>query len=345
MNRRQIIASAAALPALAAACTTATAQGAPPAADRVPLGNMRVPQGRFANLKDFPFQPHFASVYGTRMHYVDEGAGSPVLMLHGEPSWGYLYRHFIPPVVKAGHRAVVPDHVGFGRSDKWLEPGRYTFSSHYAQLEELVIGQLDLKDITLVCQDWGGMLGLTLAGHYPDRFKRIVAMNTTLRNAPKADPTKPVPPRAAGSNWRNNSQTMIMQPDEFGEFFRTSPGRGRKLDDEEVRAYSAPFPTRESRVSALRFPMLFGNSTDPEDPGLEVMRKAHGVMSEWSKPVLLLWGDKDNVFPIATAGEYLHRLFKTSNSPIVIEGGGHFVQECDPVRISSEIVSFLAKAG
>ena len=129
---------------------------------------------------------------------------------------------------------------------------------------------------------------------------------------------------------------------EFGEFFRNSPGNGRKLDDEEVRAYSAPFPTRESRVSALRFPMLFGNSSDPEDPGLELMRTAHAVLSEWANPSLLLWGDKDNVFPIATAGEYLHRLLKTSNPPIAIEGGGHFVQEADPKRISSEIVAFLA---
>ncbi|MDZ4759937.1 MAG: alpha/beta fold hydrolase [Alphaproteobacteria bacterium] len=293
-------------------------------------------------MKDFPFTPHYSDIYGTRMHYVDEGEGSPVLMLHGEPSWSYLYRHFIPPVVEAGHRAVAPDHVGFGRSDKWLEPGRYTFSSHYAQLEQLIIGQLDLKNITLVCQDWGGMLGLTLVGHYPDRFKSIVAMNTTLRAPPKTDPSKPVPPRAGGSGWRQNSQTMIMQPDEFGEFFRNSPGNGRKLDDEEVRAYSAPFPTRESRVSALRFPMLFGNSSDPEDPGLELMRTAHAVLSEWANPSLLLWGDKDNVFPIATAGEYLHRLLKTSNPPIAIEGGGHFVQEADPKRISSEIVAFLA---
>ena len=342
MKRRQVIAGAAALPALASIGAIVTAQENTSTVDRVPLGNLRVPQDRFLNLPDFPYEPHFASVYGTRMHYVDEGSGAPVLMLHGAPSWAYLYRHFIPPVVGAGHRVIIPDHVGFGRSDKWLEPGRYTFSSHYAQLEELVIGQLDLQEVTLVCQDWGGILGLTLVGHYPERFKSLVAMNTTLRAMPKADPAQQVSARPVANGWRANSQTRIMKPDEFGEFFRNSPGNGRRLSDEEVRAYSAPFPTRESRVSALRFPMLIGNSTDPEDPGLELMRTAHAVLSNWNKPALLLWGDQDNVFPIATAGEYMHQLLKTSNPPIAIEGGGHFVQEADPVRIASEIVAFLA---
>lgn len=341
MNRRTLLAAGALGPALAIPAPTLAAK---PTTGRLPVGNMRVADARFANLKDFPFRPQYAEVYGTRMHYVDEGHGDPVLMLHGEPSWSYLYRKFIPPIARAGHRAVAIDHVGFGRSDKWLEPGRYTFSSHYAQLEELVVGQLDLRNITLVCQDWGGMLGLTLVGLHPDRFKSLVVMNTTLAATPKPDPARPVAPRTRPGSWRANSQAMIMRPDEFGEFFRNSPGNGRLLDDEEVRAYSAPFPTRESRVAAMRFPMLIGNSTDPEDPGLDLMRRAHAVLGQWDKPALLMWGDQDRVFPITTAGGYMHRLLKTSNPPIAIKGGGHFVQEADPEFMSAEIVKFL-KAG
>ena len=309
--------------------------------DSVPPGARRIPEERFRDLPDYPFKPHYAMVEGARMHYLDEGSGSPVLMLHGEPTWSYLYRKFIPPIVSEGYRVIAPDHIGFGKSDKYLDPAEYTYDSHFRNLERLVIKQLNLSGITLVCQDWGGLLGLPLVSKFPERFSRLVIMNTYLLGLPRPEPPasgQPVVERPRPGTWRENSQRLLTAAPSMGLFMENSPGRGRKLSDEEMRAYSAPFPDMESRGSALRFPLLI-----PPLPTVVQFEEVVKVLSRWDKPVLLMWGDADGVFPIETAGEGLHHFFKTSNKPIRIEGGTHFVQETDPARLTREIIDFLKR--
>jgi len=305
-------------------------------ADDVPAGARRIPDERFRDLPDYPFAPHYARVDGARMHYVDEGRGAPVLLLHGEPTWSYLYRKFIPPIVRAGYRTIAPDHVGFGKSDKYIERASYTYDAHFRNLETLVFKRLQLNNITLVCQDWGGLLGLPLVSKYPERFARLVCMNTSFPGLVVPDDLKPNANRPPRGTWGANSQRIISQLPSIGEFLRNSPGNGRRLSDDEVRAYSAPFPDQASRVSALAFPRLI-----PPPPTVIDPTEVAAVLAKWDKPVLLMWGDADGVFPIEVTGAALHRVFTTSNAPIRIDGGTHFVQESAPERLTAEILTFL----
>jgi haloalkane dehalogenase len=171
---------------------------------------------------------------------------------------------------------------------------------------------------------------------HPERFARLVCMNTSFPGLVVPDDLKPNPNRPARGAWRENSQGIIAQAPSLGEFMRNSPGNGRRLSDEEVRAYAAPFPDQASRVSALAFPRLIPPAPTVIDP-----TEVAAVLAKWDKPVLLMWGDADGVFPIEVAGEALHRVFKTSNTPLRIEGGTHFVQESAPERLTAEIIAFL----
>src|ERR1051326_4269063 len=217
-----------------------------------PMELLRTPDERFANLPDYPFAPHYVEVDGVRIHYLDEGPAdaAPVLLMHGEPSWSYLYRKMIPILTAAGHRAIVPDLVGFGRSDKPASREDYTYQRHVDWMRG-VLGQLDLRDITLVGQDWGGLIGLRLAAEHEERFARIVAANTGL-------PTGDQSMGEAFLRWQQFSQQV---PD----FHAGGIVKGAcvsELAPEVIAAYDAPFPDDRYKAGARQFPMLVPNHPD-----------------------------------------------------------------------------------
>ena len=290
---------------------------------------IRTPEERFANLPGYSFAPNYLDVGGLRMHYVDEGSNDQevVLMLHGEPSWSYLYRKMIPLFVAAGYRAIAPDLIGFGKSDKPTAQSDYSYQAHMDWMKSFV-EQLDLRNITLVVQDWGGLLGLRMAAEDPDRFKRISASNTFL-------PTGDFPANEAFLQWQ--------------EFSRTSPkfDIGRvlqratvsELSKEIVAAYDAPFPDDSYKAGARIFPSLV--PTTPDDPASNANRAAWAVLGRWEKPFLTAFSDGD---PITKGGErILQKLIPGAKGQahFIIEGGGHFVQEDKGEVWAEAVIEFM----
>lgn len=297
---------------------------------------IRTPEARFANLPGYPFAPHYADVPdgegGTlRMHYVDEGPrdGTVILMLHGEPSWSYLYRKMIPLFTAAGFRAVAPDLVGFGKSDKPTERSDYTYARHVEWVRSWMVA-LDLRGITLVCQDWGSLIGLRLAAENPDRFDRIVVANGGM---PTGDQQMP----EAFFAWRKFSQET---PDfQLGKVI--ARGCRTALSEEVEAAYDAPFPDDSFKAGARMFPMLVPAS--PDDPAAAANRAAWGVLTAWQKPVLTAFSDQD---PITRGGDVLLQSLipGTRGQPhATIAGGGHFLQEDRGEALAAVILSWLER--
>jgi haloalkane dehalogenase len=299
---------------------------------------LRTPDERFAGLLGFPFQPHYMEVAagdgGTlRIQYLDEGPrdADPVLLIHGEPSWCYLYRKMIPAIVEAGHRAIAPDLVGFGRSDKPTRREDYTYQRHVDWMRAL-IEALDLRNITLVGQDWGGLIGLRLAAEHEDRFARIVAANTFL-------PTGDQPPGEAFLRWQRFSQEVP----EFRVGGIVKGGCVTELSPEVIAAYDAPFPDDSYKAGARMFPMLV--PTSPDDPAAGPNRKAWEVLRRWEKPFLTAFSDSD---PITRGGDRALQSMVpgTKGQPhTTIEGAGHFLQEDKGEELAKVIVDFIAGTG
>jgi haloalkane dehalogenase len=297
---------------------------------------LRTPDDRFADLPGWPYEPHHTEVPkgdGTgmlRMHHADAGpaAADPVLCLHGEPSWGYLYRKMMPVLADAGLRVVVPDLVGFGRSDKPADRTDYTYLAHMEWLAAWLEAN-DLRHVTLVGQDWGGLLGLRLAAEHPERFDRIVAANTFL-------PTGDSAPGDAFLQWRAYSQ----QTPDFNVGRIVQGGcASRPLDPAVVAAYDAPFPDDRYKEGARQFPTLVPIS--PDDPAAPANRKAWEVLEQWTKPFLCAFGDSDAI----TAGgdqALRRRIPGTQGMPhTTIVGGGHFLQEDKGEDLAAAVVSFI----
>lgn len=295
------------------------------------MDTLRTPDERFANLPGYPFTPHYLDVDGLRIHYVDDGPrdAHPVLLLHGEPSWSYLYRKMIPVISAAGHRAVAPDLVGFGRSDKPVHRSDYTYQRHVDWMRA-VIARLDLRHITLVCQDWGGLIGLRLAAEHPERFARIVAANTFL-------PTGDVDPGPAFRAWQKFSQETPTFP--VGTIVQG--GCVTSLDPAVVAAYDAPFPDETYTAGARQFPMLV--PTSPDDPAAGPNRKAWEVLSRWTKPFLTAFSDSDPI--TAGADKMLQQAIPGTNGQphTTITGGGHFLQEDQGEALARVVVDFIAR--
>jgi haloalkane dehalogenase len=293
------------------------------------MQTLRTPDERFVDLPDFPYPPHYVEVPGgLRMHYVDEGQGDPILCLHGEPSWSYLYRKMIPTLSEHG-RVIAPDLIGFGRSDKPVGKDAYTYALHHDALAAFV-EKLDLRRITLVCQDWGGLLGLPVAMEMPDRFARIVIMNTGLPVS-----GKPLTPGfMAWRKFAEKSQDM--------DIGRVIDGATvSKLTPEVMAAYNAPFPDLRYKGGALKFPLLVPISEDAE--ALPHMRKAAEALKQWTKPALILFSDKD---PVTVGGDkYFRALIPSAeNEPeITIEDAGHFLQEDKGEEIAEHIAAFIQR--
>ena len=274
---------------------------------------LRTPDERFGDLPGFPFAPHYAEVDGMRMHYVDEGpkeGSATVLCLHGEPTWSYLYRKMIPVFTAAGLRVVAPDWFGFGRSDKPEDDGWYTFDSHRDSMLNF-IEQLRLSNVMLVVQDWGGLLGLTLPLAMPDRFTRLLVMNTGLGTGHVTDGFK---------QWRAYANT---QPDlACGKLIK----RGTPvLFDAEGAAYDAPFPDQRYKAGVRAFPNLVPDREDA--PGAAISREAAEFWnSKWTGDSFMVIGMTDPVLGPAPM-QSLHKLIRNCPPPFEVADGGHFVQE------------------
>ena len=293
---------------------------------------LRTPDERFANLPGYSFAPHYAVLAGgLRVHFVDEGPrhAAPVLMLHGEPSWSYLYRKMIPPLVAAGHRAVAPDLIGFGRSDKPVRRQDYTYQRHVDWMRA-VIEALDLRRVTLVCQDWGGLIGLRLVAEHPERFARVVAANTFL-------PTGDRPAGPAFLAWQKYSQETPELP--VGRIVQT--GCVTELPAEVIAAYDAPFPDERHKTGARRFPLLV--PTSPGDPAAPANRRAWEALRRWEKPFLTAFGDSD---PITRGADVLLReaIPGTRGQPhTTLERAGHFLQEDQGEELARVVVDFVRR--
>ncbi len=293
---------------------------------------LRTPDARFSNLRDYPFEPNYTSVPSgdggeLRIHHVDEGSGDDVVLcLHGEPSWSYLYRHMIPKFVAAGLRAVAPDLVGFGRSDKPGARDDYTYQSHVDWMTAWLEAN-DLAHITLIGQDWGGLIGLRLAAENPDRFDRIVVANTGL-------PTGEGQISDAFMAWRKFSQDMPEML--IGELLKQSCGG---LPDEVVAAYDAPYPDESYKEGARQFPLLVPIAED--DPAAEANQRAWTVFESWQKPLLTAFSDGDAV---TAGGEavFQARVPGAKGQPhTTIKGAGHFLQETHGAELADVVIEFI----
>ena len=295
---------------------------------------VRTPDERFRDLPGYPFEPHYVDVPdgdggSLRVHYVDEGppGADPVLMMHGEPSWSYLYRKMVPVVVAAGLRPVVPDLVGFGRSDKPARRADYTYQRHVDWMRALM-ESLDLRSITLVGQDWGGLIGLRLVAEHGERFARVVAANTFL-------PTGDRDPGPAFKAWQQYSQ----ETPNFHAGGIVKGGCVSELAADVIDAYNAPFPDDSYKEGARQFPMLV--PTSPDDPASEPNRKAWEQLSRWDKPFLTAFSDSDPV--TAGADRVLQESVPGAKGQphTTIAGGGHFLQEDKGEELAGVVVDFV----
>jgi haloalkane dehalogenase len=300
------------------------------------MKTLRTPDDRFTNLPGYDFEPHYAEIAdsegGTlRVHYVCEGdrAAPVVLLMHGEPSWSYLYRKMIPVLTGAELQTVAPDLVGFGRSDKPTERSDYTFARHVEWMRELLFDRLDLRDVTLVCQDWGGLIGLRLVGEHPDRFARVVAANTFL-------PTGDTNPGDAFFAWQRFSQEVEQFP--TGGIVRG--GCVNPVSPEVEAAYDAPFPDESYKAGARAFPRLVPSR--PDDPAHDANVAAWVGLAAFDRPFLCAFSDGD---PITKGADrnLKERIAGAQGQPhTTIVGGGHFLQEDCGEELAKVVVAFVA---
>ena len=291
---------------------------------------LRTPDSRFERLPNYSFEPHYVTVgEGLRLHYVDHGPrdGNVVLMMHGEPSWSFLYRHMIANVAAAGYRVIAPDLIGFGKSDKPSETSDYTYTRHVGWITDW-FAQLDVSDAVLFCQDWGGLLGLRLVSVLPDKFAGVIAANTGL-------PTGEGTPSEAFSAWQKFSQTAPEFP--VGNIINGATVT--ELSPDIIAAYDAPFLDESYKAGARIFPALVPTSS--EQDGAADNRKAWKRLAQFNKPFLTCFSDKD---PVTGGGEkhFKHNILGAKNQPHqIVKGGGHFLQEDVHEELSKIIIDFM----
>ncbi len=285
----------------------------------------RTPDEHFQALPGYDFAPNYVEQDGLRMHYLDEGSGPPVLLLHGEPTWSYLYRTIIPELVPSA-RAIAPDYFGFGRSDKPLRLEDYSYDFHTGSIARLV-EQLDLRDLTVVVQDWGGPIGLRLAVEHPDRVARLVIMNTGIGGG-----------RPPSDEWLRFRDFVRRVGTDLipGKLVRISAVQ--PMSDEVKEAYSAPWPVPESKAGILAFPNLVPIS--PEHPDTPAHLAVQEQLGRWEKPALVLFADSDPIFS-PRAAERIAAHIPGALEPEIVEGAGHFLQEDKGEEIGRRIARFV----
>jgi haloalkane dehalogenase len=288
---------------------------------------VRTPDERFQNLPGYDFAPNYVDVDGLRMHYLDEGpkSGPPIVCFHGEPSWAYLYRKMIVPFIDAGHRVVVPDYAGFGRSDKPTDRNWYTYDRH-SELVGGVLDSLDLHEAIVVVQDWGGAIGLRWAVENADRVAALSISNTGLFTGRVSK---------GFLAWRAFAEK---NPD-LPVGFVIQSATATELPDDVIAAYDAPFPTVESKAGAAQFPLLV--PTSEEAVGADVMRSIADELSRWQKPALVAFSDEDRIFPYPKAGQVFCDLIPTAAEQVRIENASHFLQEDRGERLAEEVLKHL----
>lgn len=285
----------------------------------------RTPDERFEGLPDFPFAPNYVEQEGLRLHYLDEGEGDPVLLLHGEPTWSFLYRKLIPPLTGVA-RCVAPDYFGFGRSDKPTDRGWYSYDRHTESLAQFA-QELDLKNITVVVQDWGGPLGFRFAVENPDRVARLVVMNTGIGA------------RAPNEEWLRFQAFMRRVDTDIipGQLVRLS--LVQPTTDEVIAGYDAPFPVPESRLGVVQFPELVATGADhPSAPAMLAVREQ---LRTFDRPALVLFSDGDPIFS-RRAAEVMAELLPAAELDPPVEGAGHFLQEDQGAFIGERIAGWLS---
>lgn len=299
------------------------------------MKKLRTPDSCFKNLSGYDFAPHYLNIDDTeggelRVHYLDEGPknADPVLLLHGEPSWCYLYRKMIPILTAAGHRVIAPDLPGFGRSDKPASRTDYTYQRHVDWMQS-VLDQLDLKNISLFCQDWGGLIGLRLVAANPDRFARVAAGNTML-------PTGDHDPGEGFRKWQQFSQ----QTAQFHAGGVIKGGTTTELSQAVIEAYNAPFPDESYKEGARQFPLLV--PTTPDNPASENNRAAWTELGKWTKPFITLFSDCD---PVTAGGDRIMQKLipgTKNQAHTIIANGGHFLQEDQGELVAELLVKFIS---
>ncbi len=284
----------------------------------------RTPDERFDGLPGYAFAPRYLEQDGLRMHYVDEGTGDPILLLHGEPTWSFLYRKLIPTLA-ASSRCIAPDYFGFGRSDKPTERGWYSYDSHYASVERLV-RELDLHDLTVVVQDWGGPIGFRLCVSEPARIARLVVLNTGLGA------------RAPNEEWLRFQAFMRRVGTDIvsGQLVRLS--LVQPVPDEVIAGYDAPFPVPESRVGVVMFPELVATSSS--HPSAAAMLDVRERLRSLDRPALVLFSDSDPIFG-RRAAEAMASLLPGAELDPPVEGAGHFLQEDRGEQVATRIAAWI----
>ena len=285
----------------------------------------RTPDERFDRLPGWPFAPRYAEQDGLRMHYVDEGAGDPILLLHGEPTWGFLYRRMIPGLAGVA-RVVAPDLFGFGRSDKPVDQAAYSYDAHARSIERLAL-ELDLRELTVVVHDWGGPIGLRFAVTHPDRVARLVILNTGVGVGAPSEP------------WLRFRALVREVGTDFTASRLVQVACVSRLDEDAVRGYDAPFPVGEAKAGALAFPELV--PTEPDHPSAAAMLEVRAALGRWEKPALVLFSDSDRVFSPAHA-ERMAAHIPGAVPAEIVAGAGHFLQEDKGEEIAERIARFVA---
>lgn len=286
---------------------------------------LRTPDERFDGLPGYPFPPRYLEIDGLRIHRVDEGDGSPIVLFHGEPTWSFLYRKMIPPLVAAGHRCIAPDYPGFGRSDKPTDPDFYTYDRHVAIMRSL-LEELDVRGATAVVQDWGGPIGLRCAVEMPDRFDRLVIMNTGLFTGR--------PPSEGFMKWRR----FVERTPDLPIGFVMARSAVTAWPEDVLAAYEAPYPDSSYKTGAHMFPLIV--PIDEDGPGVAAMQSVVRALREWTRPALVCFATDDPIFTPAT-GERFVSMIPGAGPLELVENAGHFLQEDQGERVAAHIAAFL----
>ena len=289
-------------------------------------GAYRTPDERFEGLPGFDFEANYREVDGLRLAHIDEGEGSPVVLFHGEPTWSYLYRKVIPPLVEAGHRCIAPDYAGFGRSDKPTDIAWYTYDRH-TELTAGLLADLDVRDATVVVHDWGGPIGLRLAVEHPDRIARIVILDTGLFTGEQ-------PMTDAWRQFRDFVERTEDLP--VSMLVRNATARG--MEDDVAAAYDAPYPTAESKAGARAFPLML--PTEPGARGGAEGKRVLEALRTDERPKLCLWADSDFIIPFKVGERFASAV--NAPAPVKVENASHFLQEDAGEEIGRAIADWLS---
>lgn len=287
---------------------------------------LRTSDDAFNGLPDYPFTPHYAEWEGIRVHYVDEGTGPPVVLFHGEPTWSFLYRKVIPPLVEAGYRCIAPDYVGCGRSDKPVDDTFYSYDMHVASMTAL-LGTLGLENATVVGQDWGGPIGLRWAVENPDVVTRLVILNTGLFTGRGTMPEA----------WMQFRDWVARTPD-LPVGFLMARSAVQPWSEDVLAGYAAPFPSVDYKAAIRTFPMLVPLS--PQDPAAAPMLHVRNALREWEAPAYVLFSTEDPVFSPRT-GQRLADLIPGAGPLDTVDGAGHFLQEDRGEEVGRRIAGWL----